>query len=583
MSIERGLSRRSEQRSKTNYERYMQFPGPVENPWTEQFLDRHLRGIGIPEPQVTDADVDRLRNSYDLQPPSRVYHGTEHAAFVGTPHIPDALAERLTVFSRSRAESAVARAGGGHDRVYPKVDVIEGTTDRLWSSAVREDVGGMADCQAVEKDGRQIFMTRITEEGKNDPVTQMVAHIFGINDEIAHTEGGSEFASALADAKSLERQGKSSDQLTSAEKRDKALGIITNTVLIAGTVPFETSVERDETGAIIGDGSMGKLSERVRTVCLTLHEETFQPDWETQNDIMMLTTHFANRDISPLIAPDNVAGVIRGGRQLKKEEIPVLRQGVTTMDGLVQSVGREAGPPLLYTWIGSNREDAPVSAEKVPSVCFARDEHGEIIPGTLYPPPEVYEQAVVHTLENCSLGDDFNRAHESGVCLSAAIATLVDESHVATPGFVDSTLWHRRALPRGERFDHLDSGEELVYQELMHGTNQQDVDSATPKRSPIGGMLFGVLGSEGIQGVSDAVQEIRNRDKSIANPFADVDVAREYVQLVREQIGEENFRTIITELHRVAIAYQDDPFHGTPERAERLEALVDGNLRVYKA
>lgn len=552
----------------------MSFPKPKEDPWTKSFLKQHLQGIGVPNPRVSDADVASIKEPYEA--PSRRYHNSDHGAFVGTPDVPDVLGSQLSNVTQEEAASSLAVAGLWHDTGYKQVDASSENPDEgAWSPSFTEYIGGMAAYKRRDENGKSVFTTYVTPEGREDPITQMTAMLFDVPDKgIIHNQGGNEFDSALAAAKFLERY----------DAPPKA--ILADAALIAGTVPFKQSVERDEENNIVGDGYMGQLARRVKETRLTRGGETYQPDWADVDDIMRLTVQMANRDVSAFMG--DLPAFIKGGRDVKKEEIPVLRKGVKTMGELVVAAEREASAPLLYGWIKDSIEsNVPVPAENVPSIYFPRNEHGEIEAGTeSYPPRDVYEAAVEKVRENGDYASLFFESHELGIYTAASIATQIGEPNAAVPGFVDSEKWDSRSIPRGRKFDELIPNERIVYEELMDGNHQVDVDTATPHRSPIAGILLGSLGKEGIRELSRTAAQLKEnyRDQQHGdNPFANPELARDFMEAVTERVGEENIRTIITELHRVAVDFQDDPERGNQARAENLRQLAPkGEIWTYQ-
>lgn len=556
------------------YSKYMLFPNPEKSPWNEDFLNQHLVKLGARKPLVTDSVIGGIKNCYAQKPNFRFYHRPDHAAFVGTPHVPDVLGNQLSPFIQEQAKSALVIAGLFHDAAYKHVDALDNTDKRAWSTALETFIEGMAEYRMTTEGSKQIFKTYLTPSGKTDAVTEMVANMFAVQDEgIPHNQGGNEFDSALAAAKFLEKQSVPPQM------------IVAVTAMIAATIPFRKSVGRDEQNNIIDDGYIGELAQRVRSTSLTLNNETYQPDWNQVNDIMRLAVHIANRDISTFMLKDNAPDIIQGGRNIKKEEVRSLRIGVTTMGELVQTASIQASAPLLYGWVGSDdaakTKDVPVPAENVPNLYLLRDNEGQIMTDS-YPPQTIYETAVLNTKKNCDLTSLYFESHQLGISVAAAIATLVGESDAPVPGFVDSNQWHDKAVPQNGKFGELSYGEKTIYYELMEGIHQIDVDSATSQRSPISAVLLGVLGSEEIRKLSAHVQKIHEEHKGNTNPFAEKAVAEKFMKKVKKLVGEENVRTIVTELHRVAIHFQDDPKKGNPNRAEKLKNFV-GEINIYEA
>lgn len=548
---------------------YLTFSTPVPNPWQEDFLTQQLKNIGATKPIATDSDVQSILDCYKQSPQMRSYHNEGHGAFVGQPDAPDTLLSSLSEnFSRPRAMATLSLAGLFHDVAYKHVDELDKEGNRAWPTVLKERIGKFVEYERNEVNGKAVYHTRLTEAGKNNPVTQLVAHIFAMGDEgIIHNQGGNEFDSALAAAKFL------------AEKGASPKSIVAVVAAIAATVPFKPALTLDDQRNVVGDGHMGDLAKRVKSSQLG----EYQPDWQDTNDIMLCSVHLANRDISPFILPDNFSNVIAGGRGVKKEEIHELRKVPETIQELARAASLERSAPFLYQSLGSDGSIVP--AENVPHVYMLRNNDGQVIntQEQTFPPLDVYHEAVKNTKRNASLSSDFFKSHEAGIALVAAISTAIGESEAPVPGIVNAEEWHPKAMPKGATFERLGADEKLVYQELMEGAAQSNVDSATSKRSPIGGMLFGCLGRGGMEALSMRLQAIRAdaKERGIENPFADPDIATNFVQDVKTLIGPDNFRTITTELHRVAKSFQDDPKRGNPERMAKLEALGEG-LQCYQ-
>jgi hypothetical protein len=319
------------------------------------------------------------------------------------------------------------------------------------------------------------------------------------------------------------------------------------------------------------------LAERLKSTQLSYGDSTYQPDWQDVNDILHLAVHLANRDVSQFIIQENFSRVVNGGREIKKEEIPELRKGVTSIQELVRAAEIERSAPFLYQGLGGG--NAPVSPDNVLHIYIARDHDGSLLGvESAYPPMDVYQAAVENIKRNARLSGDFFKAHETGVVLIASISTLIDEPRAPVPGIVRSILWHDTAIPKARRFEQLSEDEMEIYSELMYGKSQRDVDDATPRRSPVSGLVYGAVGNDGVHELSQCINTIRTeaKERGIRDPFADREFAERYIAKVRDILGSENFKTIITELHRVARYYQDHPTKGNPNRAARLEELCPG-------
>lgn len=529
------------------YADYMDFKSPQEFPFDPAEITGYLQQLGATHPEVTLDEAEALRECYLNE--FRSYHGEGHGGFVGQPDLPQRLKERLTNTSEEEAKAILALAGLFHDAVYKHVD-DDGSGTRAWPAIAEMFIGGRAGVAYYKREfnaeGKAIYRTFLTGAGQEDPVTQAVARIFGVTGKggIIHNQGGNEFDSALLAAKFLESKGASPKT------------IIAVTSAIAATVPFKPA--KVIKAGRITDGHMGELADRVETVALTSGGTTFKPDWIDVNDIMFLSVHLANRDISPFIQVDNFGAVIDNGRRVKKEELPSLREVVRNIKQLLASAGLEASAPLLYRWIG--RGDGPVPAANVPHFYIPRTAKGVPLhkdTDGYYPPLPVYHQAVSYAENNAWLSSVLFEAHQASIALVAAIAAGIEEPEAEVPGIVHSEDWSDEAIPQGGRFAELDPQEVMLYQIMMGGIGEDDVDIATPRRSPIAGVLFGVLGTQGIINLADHVRTIYAdaARRGISEPFSTPDIARGYILEVQKRIGKDNMWSIFNELRKVAEGY----------------------------
>lgn len=545
------------------YDAYMGFSSPESRPWEADTITRHLTNLGAEDPTVTQAEANGIQECYAGT--HRFYHGPDHGAFVGQPAIPEPIAPlpadepydpgagRLSNrVTREWAESTNAVAGLWHDAAYKHVDGDD-QGNGAWSEAVDNLIGDVARYERTEADDRAVYRTYVTQAGAADPVTQTVAHVFGVGEDgIAHNQGGNEFDSALAAAKFLEAKG--ADSKT----------IVTAVAGIAATVPFKPALVENEAGQLT-DGHMGALANLVKTAQL----HGYQPDWQDVNDIMHLSVALANRDVAPFVQPDNLGAVIHNGRGVKMEEVGVLRKQVGTMSELVEAASRTASAPLLYEWLGTG--SGPVPAANVPHVYMPRDTDGNILDGrAAFPPLPVHQEAVRHAEINSRLASTFFKAHEAGITFAAAVATSVGEPNAPVPGFVHARLWPYDKVPQGPQ---LNPEETRLFNELMYGVSQSSLDSATPARSPIGG----ALGTQGMQALSARIQEIRDqaRAEGMPHPFSDPDIARGFAGEVVARIGQTNAAAILSELERTAEFFAGDPLRGSTDRAFRIRRLSD--------
>lgn len=547
---------------------YMDFKSPEGQPWRESFVGKQLGRLGA-DHVVSASEVQAIHWCYTAAPSFRSYHRDDHGAFVGQPYVPEPLAEAMVgTIARAEAEAVLSLAGLFHDTAYKHVDALDGSGRRAWPSTLRELIGRYAQYVRTQADGKAVFITRLTDAGKTDPVTRMVAHVFQVTDEgIAHHQGGNEFDSALAAAKFLE------------SKHTPPRFIVAVVAAIAATVPFRPALVETDDG--VSDGYMGELAQRVKTVSLAVNGGVCRPDWRETDDMMYLAVQLANRDVSPFMLPGNFGEVVNGGRGVKKEEVPELRAVADNIQKLLAAASRERSAPFLYQGLGG--DGGPVPAENVPHLYIPHEPTGERMELALaYPPRHIYMKAVAETRSNAHMATLFFQSHEIGIALAAAVATMIGEPYATVPGIVDAALWHRRAMPPAAHLARLDRGELDVYRELSRGDSQTRIDVLTTHRSPIAGMIFGTVRSDGVCHLSAIVATLREegRQAGYEEPFAQRDIAGRFVQAVRETIGGDAFRTIITELHRVARFYADDPVRGHPERAARLHAMV-GFLKEY--
>lgn len=322
---------------------------------------------------------------------------------------------------------------------------------------------------------------------------------------------------------------------------------------IAATVPFKPA--RGDMMGETPDGHMGELAQRVEAVL----RNDGQGAWFQTNDIMALSVHLANRDIAPFIMPGNFAAVISNGRKVKKEEVPELRAQITNLRQLVRAAGLERSAPLLYQWIGSG--GGPVPADNVPHFYTPRSQEGVPQPAEAYPPLTVYEKAVLHAEHNSRLAALFFQAHEVGIVLAASIAGMNDEPDAEVPGFVHATSWRDTAQALPQRGLLLSEGEQAVYTALLYGEGQETIDTATPVRSPIGGVILGALGANGIRELSAEIARIRTEQLATGNrdAFSGREAAETLVDSVVDRIGMRNFELIINELKHVAQEFARNP------------------------
>jgi hypothetical protein len=297
--------------------------------------------------------------------------------------------------------------------------------------------------------------------------------------------------------------------------------------------------------------------------------------WAHVDDTMLLSVYLANRDVSPFFMPNNFAGLVNGGRMVKKEEIPELRAGVTDVQGLARAARLFRSAPALYGMLSSQGFVLP---EQVPHFYVLRKdsdpsalESADVTSLDAYPAVDVYEAAVANVKENTRLATLFFQSHEAGILVARSLAALVEESRNAeVPGFVQSSLWTLR-LPE-PWLDGLRSSDPAafaVYGAMVLGEGQMDIDSATTETSPIGGTLLALIGSERMAGLSEYIQDVYNRDTQDVDPFGESSRALDFLKVVAgRMVNAEQLRLIIEQLAQVADA------NDKPERAHRLRSAA---------
>jgi hypothetical protein len=549
-----------------------------DNPWTVENLESHLKAMGAPDPHVTTEDVDSFRNCYDQSPQNRAYHGVGHSVDMGQEDLPSDLTGRLRYITPEEAKATAAFAGLLHDAAYKHVDVIDDTGRRAWPSSLVQHIGDQATYRRNIEDGAVVYRTYITtplqtEELSNEQrATQVLGDIIGVSDgTIAHNKGGNEFDSALAAAQYLTRQ----------EIPERV--VIAADACIAATVPFRPALHVDEHG-VVTDGHMGELAGRVHAALVETGAVPEEDAWGYTNDIMLISVHLANRDVRNFIEPNNFAAVVHGGRGVKMEEVPELRNRVSNIGELARSANLQRSAPLLYGWLGEEEgKPTQVPAENVPHVYIPRDAGGAMMGlDKAYPPLPIYGEAVENTRTNARMANTYFTTHELSINLVRAVAALIDEPYAPVPGIVNAGLWPEQPVTATSELNEEDGA---IYAELQYAKGQQKIDEATPARSPIAAVMFGILGSEGTAALSQYLHNVQAEAETHGDldPLADPVNAKQYVAKVRADIGEDAFGAILYQLERVATYYQDDPYLGNPERARKLAKLMDLPTEPYQA
>lgn len=550
----------------------LQFNSVETDPWQTGYIASALYNLGAARSrEININEVDNIRLCYDQRPQFRDYHNPAHAIFVGQPDAPESLIEGLSDnFGQNKTQKAKAIlsiAGLFHDVAYKHIDAVDDKGNRAWPTVLQEEIGDVAFYQRSVEDGKAIYRTFLTPEGKNDPLTQMVAHIFGMDTEkgIIHNQGGNEFDSALAAAKFLEKKGTPPKSL------------IAVVAAIAATVPFKPATGKDAEGNIINDGHMGELAERVKTATLPTPIGQYTSSWQDVNDIMRLSVHLANRDVSPFLLPDNFANVVNGGRQIRNEELPVFRRQQTgspeqplTIYDILEGATLEASAAFLYKGLSGRAKVVPPS--NVPHVYFQRNENGRILfdgeeVKHSYPPLQEYFAAVDNTALNAEHASAFFKAHRAGIALAASFATLMNDPNPLVPGLVDAGHWSEQSVVPQRLLSRLSPQEKAIYEALRFGEGQQNINMGVTDKSPIGGIIFGSLGINKLNALNDQLEQIFNGEPA-HQALRNQEKAQQVKECVHNAIGTEMYAVIATEMGRVAKAYQDDKVRGNPDRTE---------------
>ncbi len=531
------------------YNSYMEFKNNEPNPLAKDVIGNYLESFGASSTDISDLDVELIQNSYNMPHSFRRHHGLNHMTNMGQPDVPEKLAEITDgIFTEEQAKAIIAIAGLFHDISYKHIDAIDSSGNRAWSVELRNLIGDFANYKTTTQDGTTTYTTQLTEHGAQDPTALMVSHIFGMDDGgITNQQGGNEFDSALAAAKWLENKGAD------------AKFIVATASAIAATVPFKTAIDQDEAGEIT-DGHMGDLAKKLSELNYNLNGQNHQPNWPTINAVMPLAVHMANRDVADFASQDNFSEIIRGGRNIKVEDLAELRQaGETTIRLLARAAGVERSAPFLYQSIAGKNNNVP--AANVFHFYIRRDNEGKRMGEDCYPPLEVYKTATDNTEHNTELATIFFKSHEVGIVLVNCVATLMGRPDAPVPGIVDQNHWPKDSVPNNEQLQKLTPDEQKVYEELMHGKNQVTVDIVTTNRSPVSGYIFGTIGRNNVLKISDRIQRARQDAKKHGDPdpFCQHETARDILQATVDAIGPKAFEAIMDYLDNVRRYYRNDP------------------------
>lgn len=572
---------------KSLFDQYMDFksPTPFQEVWSEKYFSDAFNVLALQHVTINDQHVDAVKNCYKNKNGFRSYHGPDHGAFVGQNYLP----EPLTVFYQAqdrgiksnRAKAWATIAGIFHDTVYKNVDAdwnsvnAQGKKDYkgAWRHEVRDAIGKYADFTVREENGKPVFTTYLTDKGKIDSKTQMVARIFGMTDDgMIHNQGGNEFDSALYAVKFMEKLEEENETKLFTQK-----DYIAVTAAIAATVPFKAATNiKPGTQEIIPDmpedGHMGIIAAKVAKEIEKINDSNTAFAWQATNEIMPVAVHIANRDIAPFILKDNAAQVIKGGRDVKQEERPELRDEKSDIQSLANSAALNASAPLLYEWFSKEpfEEGIVVPVENVPHIYYMRDDQGQIPESKIaYPPKEIYEEAVANARENTKTAALYFKAHEVGITFAASMAAIRDSAN-PNPEIIDivnAEAWNKNAYP----IPNILSARELNVFEILEGKEQTQTGNL-PARSPISAFILRAVGEEGIEKFSQIIDKIRNTSGNIF-PFSEPENAEELIDALKKQMPKEGFDTLITELHRIAAFNEDKPW------MEKLKSM--GNIKTY--
>lgn len=526
-------------------------PEEHEHAWRPDAINEHLHALGA-EP-ITEDQAAALKKCYEAA--YRYYHGVGHGGYMGLSKVPGALIGRFERMNVGEANALLAIAGLFHDTVYKHVDVDPKNPKTAWAPDVHEKIGDFATYDPATVADKNTSITRLTETGRRDRVTRMVATMFGIdpdaeNASIKVVDGGNEFDSALYAAKFLEVQDVGDETILKA------------VTMIAATIPFRPS--REEEGYPYPDGFMGVLAERLRKIPLS--DDGSERSWADVNDTMLLSVQLANRDILPFLLPNNIAGLVHGGRMVKKEEVPELRKETEriremTMSQLAAAAKIMRSAAALY---GMLADEGAVKAEYVPKLYVFRDEHGRPRKqdgfgdpvDDAYPPVHVYEAWVENVRENTRRGKLYFQAHEAGILTARALAAAVESTRDALVlDFVSADLWDLGIDEVYATLEAADPDAFVVSRLMTTGERQQRIDPVTPERSPIGGTLLAWMGSGRMEELSQFIQDVYKEHKeSNPDPFGDQTIARAFLHKVAGKLpgGKEQLRLIFAQLAQIA-------------------------------
>jgi len=509
-------------------------------------LSSWLQRFSAKDTSATLNDIQGITWCY--KGPYRKYHSVDHAIFMGQEYLPPAVLDALEVPRiKEQATAITAFSGYYHDAAYKHVD---GAVDpkEAWPKVLVEQIGTFVRFEKTEDptSKKAIFTTFLTDAGKADRMTRLVADIYGVTDAgLTNMAGSNEFDSALAAAKFLEKRGANDKTI---------LAVVT---AIAGTVPFRPS-RSDDTRT--PDGHMGELAHRLHDVAAK-HGTPLA--WNEINDIMRMAVYLGNRDVSQFFSPHFV-DLAHGGIQIKIEELPELRPGseVTTIQGLFKAASTNKSSPFLYK--GLQDPSFGVQPENIPHFYIPRDAAGNATSeSAAYPPISEYTRDVQQIKDNARITTDYFESKKVGLAVAAALATFVGSKDATIREFVDANLWEDTARPPESALSKLSDDERKVYTALMDGRGKGSLSPVEVDRAPIAGMVAGLAGKDKTH---QLFEQVKDRDS-----FDDPVEAGKFIRQVRDIIGKEGLDTITRQLAIVARSNQHEK--SNPLRADALERV----------
>lgn len=559
--------------STVSYDTYFQHGLPdrdaMDRHWTGERYNADLAALGVSNPELTDRDVAQIRFPY--MQASRHLHIEEHPIEVGAVQPNKPLQERLTGTRYENWELAAAvmrLSADAHDVAYKNVDA-DPQGRNAWPSQVRRLINGMADWQIRVQDGERHYETFLTEKGKADELTRIVAYLFELPEDgvLSHKTGGSnEFDSALAMVQFLKQHA-----IEGQKQPIERVDIIAVAAIIAATIPFRPNASADERGTL-AEGFMEQLGRRVHKVLLDIGEDPHTA-YRTTNAIMAMGVCVANRDTAPFTRPDNASALTSGARKLRAEELVVdgrhiFREPVTTMSGLTRAARLISSAPGLYEKIMRGL----IQPDTVPKFVVPFDDDGQLIGiEHSYPPQAIHAQAAGNVKENVGYSRDFFLIHEVGIVAGRVLLRHAGELDSEVPGAVKADVWLTTMQPTGEHFDRLQSegGKALtLYQELSGITQHTGLD-LVPRKSPLSALVLGAAGLAGAIQLSDIVQRHWEQFDATkeSDPYFDTVRAEEFRSALLEYVGPHNYNAILDVLILAA------DFYDKPKRLAALEQL----------